>query len=203
MTDTTITRGILAEAEEKGGALLQKARAQAAAIIAEAEKKAEKVRSEEEASRNVRLEMIRDTEKKAIEGLDRVYALRHEENAVDKVMKTVAALEEEYLSDEAKREQLLSDLVTEAALAVGTEEVVISSSDELSPEMLSRCEGRLLADLGLSLRPRAGSDAPSSFGVIASDPEGRIIYDDTLSTRTSRLSREIRQIVGEAVCRKE
>ena len=118
-------------------------------------------------------------------------------------MKTVAALEEEYLSDEAKREQLLSDLVTEAALAVGTEEVVISSSDELSPEMLSRCEGRLLADFGLSLRLRAGSDAPSSFGVIASDPEGRIIYDDTLSTRTSRLSREIRQIVGEAVCRKE
>ena len=203
MTDTTITRGILAEAEEKGGALLQKARAQAASIIAEAEKKAEKVRSEEEASRNVRLEMIRDTEKKAIEGLDRVYALRHEENAVDKVMKTVAALEEEYLSDEAKREQLLSDLVTEAALAVGTEEVVISSSDELSPEMLSRCEERLLADFGLSLRLRTGSDAPSSFGVIASDPEGRIIYDDTLSTRTSRLSREIRQIVGEAVCRKE
>ena len=203
MTDTTITRGILAEAEEKGGALLQKARAQAASIITEAEKKAEKVRSEEEASRNVRLEMIRDTEKKAIEGLDRVYALRHEENAVDKVMKTVAALEEEYLSDEAKREQLLFDLITEAALAVGTEEVVISSSDELSPEMLSRCEGRLLADFGLSLRLRTGSDAPSSFGVIASDPEGRIIYDDTLSTRTSRLSREIRQIVGEAVCRKE
>ena len=68
MTDTTITRGILAEAEEKGGALLQKARAQAASIIAEAEKKAEKVRSEEEASRNVRREMIRDTEKKGNRG---------------------------------------------------------------------------------------------------------------------------------------
>lgn len=95
MTDTTLTKGILAEAEEKGEALLQKARAQAASIIAEAEKKADKVRSEEEASRNVRLEMIRDTEKKAIEGLDRVYALRHEENAVDKVMKMVSALEDE------------------------------------------------------------------------------------------------------------
>ncbi|MDY5908303.1 MAG: V-type ATP synthase subunit E family protein, partial [Bullifex sp.] len=131
MTDTTLTKGILAEAEEKGEALLQKARAQAASIIAEAEKKADKVRSEEEASRNLRLEMIRDTEKKAIEGLDRVYALRHEENAVDKVMKMVSALEDEYLSDGNKREQLLSDLVTEAALAVGTEEVVISSSDEI------------------------------------------------------------------------
>ena len=150
MTDTTITRGILAEAEEKGGALLQKARAQAASIIAEAEKKADKVRSEEEASRNVRLEMIRDTEKKAIEGLDRVYALRHEENAVDKVMKMVSALEDEYLSDGNKREQLLSDLVTEAALAVGTEEVVISSSDEIPSAMLSQCEGRLLADFGLA-----------------------------------------------------
>ena len=203
MTDTTHTQGILAEAEEKGEALLQKARTQAASIIAEAKKKADKVRSEEEASRNVRLEMIRDTEKKAIEGLDRVYALRHEENAVDKVMKMVSALEDEYLSDGKKREQLLSDLVTEAALAVGTEEVVIFSSDEIPSEMLSQCEGRLLADFGLAVRLKTGHDAPSSFGVIASDPEGRIIYDDTLSTRTSRLSREIRQIVGEAACRKE
>ena len=122
MTDTALTRGILEEARIKADALLEKAHAQAGAITAEAEKKAEKIRTQETEKGNARLEMIRDTEKKAIEGLDRVYALRHEENAVDKVMKIVNVLLEQHLSDPASRKALLADLITEAALAVGTPE---------------------------------------------------------------------------------
>ncbi|MGN0907074.1 MAG: V-type ATP synthase subunit E family protein [Bullifex sp.] len=203
MTDTALTKGILEESRIKADALLEKARSQAQSVIAEAEKKAEKVRSQETEKRNIRLEMIRDTEKRAIEGLDRVYSLRHEENAVDKVMKIVNVLVEHHVSDPVSRKALLSDLITESALAVGTPEVIISSSNETDDEMLRGCEARLLKDFGLDITLKAGTEIPHSFGVIASDPENRIIYDDTISTRIRRSSREIRHIVGEAVCMKE
>ncbi len=203
MTDNILIKGIMEEASAKAGELLSKARSQADAIISEAGKKADKVRSAEEAKRKERLEMLKDTEAKAIEGLDRVYSLRHEENAVDKVMKLVDSAIRERLDDDEVRCALLADLITEAALAVGTPQVIICSSDSVSDEMLRECEARLLRDYEARIAIERGSAKLSSFGVIATDPEGRIIYDDTISTRISRRMREIRHIVGEAACRKE
>ncbi len=198
---SALVEGILAETEEKitkarreaeeyETRRLGSARAQAEALLAEAEKEASLRATEIIAAAEAKLA----TEKTRSGLLFREALMREAVN--------LARLDFGKSRERPDYAERLLSWAVEAALGVGSQEVVLDAAEYerslLTEQMLREAEKLAGKIGGAETRIRLSDRAPlAEAGVRASSPDGRLVYDNTADARFSRMEGKIRSVVRE------
>jgi len=177
--------GIVEEAEEKSKQILDESRAQAQRdandILSRAGLEAESIRRSILSSR-IRANRLRILEEK------------------NKIVQSVLKLVEQRLSDIARTDQFestLKRLVLEAVEAVGTDNAVVKVG-------VRNAEKKGLQSLGQSLPKGTKFLADETVidelgGVIASDPEGKMSFNNSFKARIERLDNQLLTTISSTV----
>ncbi len=205
MTDqkNPLFQGILSDAEEKSRAIIGEANDEAAKILEDAKNSAEKARETEQRSTNIRLEALRLKEESARRNVDRLASLRSLNAGYDAVMERVNEKLKDKLADRKWTHDVLVEWIAEAAAGLGLESAVVSSSvkSPADDDILREAEAMLKEKAGVKISLSQSSMMCPEFGIVLSSPDGKISYDNRLSTRMRRREREIRTCVQEMLCK--
>lgn len=169
-----------AEAKEKAAAIQKRAEEEAAAerkaILDRANQDAERLRSQEIATAQLRARSMQ---------------LEHREKLLDSVFEAV----KEKLSDVKNRpdyDAIVASLLREALTQLGVTEAEVKA-DDATKKNLSKAMDELSKELNGKFS--VGSSLDEGTGVIVEASGGKIHYDNTLETRLSRLQSTLRSTV--------
>ena len=190
--------GIISEARKKADKILDDAAKEERRIMSEAHEEAEKKMEAEKRAADVRLGAIRLKEESAKRSIDRLTELKKMDYSYSVVMERVES-EFKTLAKEGKLRESIVSWIAEAAIGLDKSSALVSSSLQYPVDdgMLRDAERlvfeRTGAHLSLSLDERKANE----LGVIVSSTDGKISYNNLLSTRIRRYMKEIRKIVQE------
>ena len=190
--------GIISEARKKAEKIIDDAAREAGRIMEDAHEEAERKKEAEKRAADVRLGAIRLKEESAKRSIDRLTELKMMDYSYSVVMERVGK-EFETLAKEGKLRDSIVSWIAEAAIGLDKSSAVVSSSVlyPVDDSMLRDAERLVKAKTGASLSLSHDERKTNELGVIASSIDGKISYNNLLSTRIRRLMKEIRKIVQE------
>ena len=180
----TLVEGIINEAQKRADTIIAEAKAESDRILAEAREEAEKKKKAERRATELTLSTIRLKEESA-------------KRSVDVMGKVNAAFSSMAGSGELR--QALIRWIAEASLGLDMKNAVVSFS-HLAPvdeEMLREAEKLVLASTGSTLSLTLDDKRCSEIGVVVSSTDGKVSYNNLLSTRIRRYMKDIRKIIQE------
>ena len=196
--ENPLIRGILDDARKKADAIIGKANEEAASIISEGGKRAEKERTSAEKSYALRLEQIKLREESARKNIDRLSELRSLDAAYTQVMEEVSRRLEAAMADPSFS-SVLVDWIAEAVIGLDRKEarVAFSQRTPVDEDTLRRAEERVKemvgADVSLSIDPKRLSGP----GIVVTSIDGKVSYNNQLDVRIRRFQRDIKRIIQE------
>lgn len=190
--------GIISEARKKAEKIIDDAAREAGRIMEDAHEEAERKKEAEKRAADVRLGAIRLKEESAKRSIDRLTELKMMDYSYSVVMERVGK-EFEILAKEGKLRDSIVSWIAEAAIGLDKSSAVVSSSVlyPVDDSMLRDAERIVKAKTGASLSLSHDERKTNELGVIVSSIDGKISYNNLLSTRIRRLMKEIRKIVQE------
>ena len=196
--DNPLIQGILQEARAKADEIEKKAGIEAESIISEARERAEREAGLETKSYSVRLEQIQAREESARRSIDRLAELRSLDSAYTEVMEEVDRRLKAVVSNPSFSSILVS-WIAEAAIGLDRKEAKVSFSEKapVTEEMLREAEKLVLASTGSTLSLTLDDKRCSEIGVVVSSTDGKVSYNNLLSTRIRRYMKDIRKIIQE------
>ncbi|MBN1646982.1 MAG: V-type ATP synthase subunit E [Spirochaetales bacterium] len=179
---------IVEEAEAQAAKKLENARTQKASIIREAEERADA--QADSFSRQKEAALKIELKKRDLQAQEQVYAL---------VMEKTAGLLEK-MAGTPEYSRFLMQLVVEGALGLGTEEVEIRTSSaeqkQMSKKLLDDAV-RLINKLsGETVKLTLSPKTIDGRGVLLSDREGRLVFNNQIRARLDRRQGEIRRLIA-------
>lgn len=196
--------------------IAQDAEAEAGRILAEAEKSAaERQQAAAQQAEGILEEAARKAAEQA-EGLKRQIAsaekmevkrigLRVREEAIRQVLERTRARLEGLLGTPEYAE-VLTAWIAEAAVGLGLPEATVHASAAEMPavdqRLLAEAQARVLESTGRGVRLTRGEPLPGQ-GVVLVGREGRLAYNNQVSTRLLRLQTQIRKAIYEALWKSE
>ncbi len=196
--ENPLIRGILDDARKKADAIIGKANEEAASIISEGGKRAEKERSSAEKSYALRLEQIKLREESAKRNIDRLSELKNLDSSYKEIMAEVERRIDKRMSEPGFSDVIV-DWIAEAAIGLDRKDakVAFSVRTPVTDEILQRAEKKVLdltgAEVNLTIDPVRISGA----GVMLSSMDGKVSYNNQLGVRIRRYQRDIKRIVQE------
>lgn len=190
--------GIISEARKRADKILLDAKGEAEKIRQQAKEEAEKKKDVEKRAYDIRLNAIKLKEESAKRSIDRLTDLKMMDYSYSIVMSRVDEAFQKMAKDGTLKESLIS-WIAEAAIGLDRSSALVSSSI-LSPvddEMLRKAEALVKEKTGSSLSLSHDEKKTSEIGVIVSSIDGKVSYNNLLSTRIRRYMKDIRKIVQE------
>ena len=193
-----LTDGIIREAQKRADNILSDAKAEADRIREDAIKEAESKVASEKRATDLRLSSIKLKQESAKRSIDRLTELKKMDYSYSIVMDKV----ELAFSEMAKNGKLKDSLIgwiAEAAIGLDRKNAVVSYSllCPVDDGMLRAAEALVKERTGASLSLSLDENKTSELGVIVSSTDGKISYNNLLSTRIRRYMKDIRKIVQE------
>lgn len=190
--------GIISEARKKAEKIIDDAAREAGRIMEDAHEESERKKEAEKRAADVRLGAIRLKEESAKRSIDRLTELKMMDYSYSVVMERVGK-KFETLAKEGKLRDSIVSWIAEAAIGLDKSSAVVSSSVlyPVDDSMLRDAERLVKAKTGASLSLSHDERKTNELGVIVSSIDGKISYNNLLSTRIRRLMKEIRKIVQE------
>lgn len=203
--ESPLFKGILSDAEEKGKAIINEAETEAKTILEKGREQAEKAVEVEKRSADIKLESLRLKEESAKRNADRLASLQELNSSYEEVMKRVNVLLKTKEKDSEWVHKALVSWIAEAALGLGLDVALVSSSikGRVTDDMLREAEALLKAKAGVIVSLSQDAKMCPDFGVVLSSKDGKISYDNRMATRMRRRQREIRMCVQEFICKAE
>ena len=194
----TLVEGIINEAQKRADTIIAEAKAESDRILAEAREEAEKKKKAERRATELTLSTIRLKEESAKRSVDRLYELKRMDMSYSLVMGKVNAAFSS-MAGSGELRQALIRWIAEASLGLDMKNAVVSFS-HLAPvdeEMLREAEKLVLASTGSTLSLTLDDKRCSEIGVVVSSTDGKVSYNNLLSTRIRRYMKDIRKIIQE------
>lgn len=194
----TLIDGIISEAQKKADSIIAEARHEAERIICEANEDAAKKAEAEKHSAMLRLSSIKLKEESAKRSIDRLAELKMMDYSYSAVMDRVMAAFSSLASGNGLRDSLVS-WIAEAAIGLDKKSALVSFS-HLAPvdeKMLRDAEALVLRRTGSSLSLSLDEKRTGEIGVVVSSVDGKVSYNNLLSSRIRRYMKDIRKIIQE------
>ena len=187
---------ILSDAKHKADETIKDAQAKTRQILEEARQRAQKESEEIIAKANVEAEAVRRSILSSKVRVNRLRILVEKNRIVQDIIDTV----EDRLSSIAKSEQFedtAQRFVTEALKAVDTEQPIVRigfrDASKRNLDGISRAlpkGGKLVID---------EKPIDELGGVVATDPEGRVVFNNTFKSRLERLDNQLLTLISSTV----
>jgi len=187
---------ILSDAKHKADETIKDAQAKTRQILEEARQRAQKESEEIIAKANVEAEAVRRSILSSKVRVNRLRILVEKNRIVQDIIDTV----EDRLSSIAKSEQFedtAQRFVTEALKAVDTEQPIVRigfrDASKRNLDGISRAlpkGGKLVID---------EKPIDELGGVVATDPEGRVVFNNTFKSRLERLNNQLLTLISSTV----
>ena len=196
--ENPLIRGILDDARKKADAIIGKANEEAASIISEGGKRAEKERTSAEKSYALRLEQIKLREESAKRNIDRLSELKNLDSSYKEIMAEVERRIDKRMGEPGFSDVIV-DWIAEAAIGLDRKEARVSFSEKtpVTVDMLREAEQLVRKETGASVSLTLDTERLSGAGVVLSSTDGKVSYNNQLDVRMRRYSRDIRKIVQE------
>ncbi len=190
--------GIIDEARKKAEKILSDAREEAGRIESDAALQAEKKINEERRAIELRLEAIKLKEESAKRNMDRLTELKTMDASFDRVMSSVYASFSS-MAEKGELDDCLVAWISEASLGLDRTEAIVSfsSAAPVSEAMLRKAEKDVFEKTGATVHLTLGSKMVSEIGIIVSSTDGKVSYNNLLSSRIRRFMKDIRKIIQE------
>lgn len=199
-----LLKGITENAEKDAEKIISQAKANAEAIMKEAEEKAileeEKEKSILELKKR-QLELKLESDKN---NLKRVYELKNLDYSYNKVM---ALVDQEWknLIESSSYETILINWICEAAIGLNLNKAKVAFYNKapVTEKMLRAAEEILKTLTGSAISFELDEVNTFEFGVVLSSLDSKISYNNLVSVRSRRFNREIKEIIQDFVCSRE
>jgi V/A-type H+-transporting ATPase subunit E len=203
--EAAITDKIIADAREQAGKLIRNAGRGAAAEEKKTEREIEKIEQDVRAGWEARVEKIRMREVSTARIESRRILLNAREEAVARMFTEIEEGLSRLREDRERYRESLLNLAAEAVTAIGGGGVVLKfgegdrgvADEAFLGEIRSRVEG---AAPGTDFRAEF-TDGDPGGGCIATSPDGRIVFDNTLLWRLERMRPAIRAKIVEELAK--
>jgi len=195
--------------------IVDEANAQSVDIIANARNDARKKVEENNKKIQKSLEREKDNLKNSLAVMEARYStlkqsatrrnqLRRHTALYDEVMTLVNKKFEE-LPKRKDYPDLLLNWIVEGCISLELPDVVVNcgATDKVDQEMIEKAKKIIIKKTGLPINVKLGFNQMLGNGVVISSPDGRISFNNLISSRLRRYNREVNEIVEGAVCKKE
>ncbi|MDD4082259.1 MAG: V-type ATP synthase subunit E family protein [Sphaerochaetaceae bacterium] len=195
--------------------IIDEANAQAIEIIATARTDARKKVEDNDKKIQKALEREKDILKNSLAVMEARYStlkqsatrrnqLRRHTALYDEVMTLVDKKFEE-LPKRKNYPDLILSWIVEGCISIELPEVIVNcdKNAKVDQEMIEKAKEIILQKTGLPIKVKLGFNQMLGTGVVISSMDGRISFNNLISSRLRRYNREVNEIVEGAVCRKE
>ena len=196
--------GILASARSESEMILGKARQDAQAVRESYDRKIEALKEAELKATEKRLEHIRKMTESTIRNLKRRYAVSHDQQLRTLVISLVSQKMATLVGTEAYRSVLIG-WIAEAAIGLNSPEAQVACSfrETLDVQMMREAEDVVRRATGKQVHLRVHDEPLSAQGIEVSTPDGKIAYNNQVSTRLLRHERDLKELMEGLACHKE
>jgi len=195
--------------------IVDEANAQAVEIIANARNDARKKVEDSDKKIQKSLEREKEILKNSLAVMDARYStlkqsatrrnqLRRHTALYDEVM-TLVEKKFENLNKRKDYSDLLLSWIVEGCVSLELPDVIVNcgKNDKVDQKMIEKAKKVILEKTGLSINVKLGFNQMLGMGVVISSTDGRISFNNLVSSRLRRYNREVNEIVEGAVCKKE
>jgi vacuolar-type H+-ATPase subunit E/Vma4 len=195
--------GILQSAQNQASSILKKAQEDAQAVKASYDKKIDDAIEQEKRQTEKRLEQISHHEQSSIRNLKRRHEVSRSERLRQLVMDSVSR-KMEALRDTPSYGKVLVGWIAEATIGLDREEAVVSCSfkEHVDEQMLREAEAVVLRAVGRKVRLQKDDKPLIGQGIVVSTPDGKVAYNNQVSTRMLRHERDLKELMEGQQCRK-
>lgn len=195
--------GILQSAQNQASSILQKAQEDAQAVKASYDKKIDDAIKQEKRQTEKRLEQISHHEQSSIRNLKRRHEVSRGERLRQLVMDAVSR-KMEALRDTPSYGKVLVGWIAEATIGLDRDEAVVSCSfkEHVDEQMLREAEAMVLRTVGRKVRLKKDDKPLIGQGIAVSTPDGKVAYNNQVSTRMLRHERDLKELMEGQQCRK-
>ena len=196
--------GILQSAQTEATTILERAKQDAQAVQTSYEKKIADALEKEKKATAKRLEQIQRLEESSIRNLRRRHSVGRSERLRQLVLESVAQKMALLQSDPAYR-QIVIHWIAEAALGLDREEARVSCSfrESLDESMLREAEDIVRKATGKRIHLQLHDKPLTSQGVEVSTLDGKIAFNNQVTTRLIRHDRNLKELMEGQQCQKE
>jgi len=202
--DNALLDGIVNDAKTQATEEVATAREDARKKLKENDARIQKALDKEETILNDSLSIMESRYSTLKQSAIRKNQLRRRTALYDSVM---AKVDEKIslLPKEKNYPDLLLSWVVEGLIAIELDEVVINygSDDPVNQKMLDNASKLVQEKIGKKVKVSLGSKLPGSRGIVVTSKDGRISFNDLISSKLRRYNREVNEIVEGTVCKKE
>jgi len=195
--------GILQSAQNQASSILKKAQEDAQAVKASYDKKIDDAIEQEKRQTEKRLEQISHHEQSSIRNLKRRHEVSRSERLRQLVMDSVSR-KMEALRDTPSYGKVLVGWIAEATIGLDREEAVVSCSfkEHVDEQMLREAEAVVLRAVGRKVLLQKDDKPLIGQGIVVSTPDGKVAYNNQVSTRMLRHERDLKELMEGQQCRK-
>ena len=202
--DSPLLHGIIAIAQQEADAILESCAREEEQLRSHYLKKAEQERQAETALLRVQLDEIARKEQSHMLSMERKRELLRSSNLKSKVLDQVALRMSSLIGTKEYREVLVG-WIAEAAIGVDRPEVMVKCSfkEHVDDAMLADARQLVKKTTGKEIVMSFCDEPLSSQGIVVTSVDGKISYDNRVSTRIQRYGRHVNVTMEGDSCRNE
>ena len=196
--------GILTGARAEARTIVERAHQEAALLRATFQRKIEEVARQEHMVAQQRIEQIRRHEESTLRNLQRRHAVSHGQRLSMHVLESVARRMASLLESEGYRD-ILVRWIAEAAVGLDRPEAIVNCffREKVDETMLRESELLVRQATGKEISLGFGGAILTGQGVEVTSLDGKVAYNNQVSTRLVRLERRLKELMEGQACRRE